>query len=257
MTYKLMMGDCLDVMAGLPDNSVDLTVTSPPYDNLRTYNGSLTDWGPSKWEPVLEALYRITCLGGVLVWVVADGTVNGSETGTSFRQALWAKQCGFNLHDTMIYEKAQAFGGSPSAYLHSFEYMFVLSKGKPKTFNAIRDRKNVRGGQTESTAKTGMRKDGSIPDRIQKTAAEFGKRKNIWSYGVGGGSTGHPAVFPVKLAEDHITSWSNYGETVFDPFAGSGTTGLAALNLGRNFIGVERDPDYFRIAQSRIEKARK
>jgi len=251
----LHLGDCLDVMQGIPDGSVDLTVTSPPYDNLRTYNGNNDHWGEHVWKAVVADLYRVTADGGVVVWVVADATIKGSETGTSFKQALWAMECGFNLHDTMIYEKAQSFGGSNGAYLHSFEYMFVFCKSEVRTFNAIKDRANVRGGVTESTAVSGMKKDGSIPNRIAKTAALFGKRKNIWKYGVGGGKTGHPAVFPLKLATDHILSWSNQGDTVLDPFMGSGTTGVAAANTRRRFIGIEMDADYFTVASARIQKA--
>jgi len=251
----LHLGDCLDVMQRIPDGSVDMVMTSPPYDNLRTYNGNNDQWGEQVWRAVIADLYRVTADGGVVVWVVADATVKGSETGTSFKQALWAMECGFNLHDTMIYEKAQSFVGSSSAYLHSFEYMFVFSKNKLRTFNAIKDRENVRGGATESTAISGIRKDGTKPKRIMKTCALYGKRKNIWKYGVGGGKTGHPAVFPLKLATDHILSWSNPSDTVLDPFLGSGTTGVAAANTGRRFIGIERDPDYFTAAQARIQKA--
>ena len=252
---KLMQGDCLELMKSIPDGSVDLTVTSPPYDNLRTYNGNNEQWGEHVWKGVIQELHRVTADGGVVVWVVADATIKGSETGTSFRQALWAMGCGFNLHDTMIYEKAQAFGGSKYAYYTSFEYMFVLSKGGLNTFNPLMDRENVRGGKTESTAKAGMRVDGSIPERHEKTAPLTGKRKNIWRYGVGGGKTGHPAVFPERLAQDHIISWSNEGDTILDPFMGSGTTGVAAKNLNRNFIGIELDPDYFAIAKRRTAEA--
>ena len=251
----LHLGDCLEVMQGIPDGSVDLTVTSPPYDNLRTYNGNNDQWGEHVWRAVIADLYRVTAEGGVVVWVVADATINGSETGTSFKQALWAMECGFRLHDTMIYEKAQSFGGSNSAYLHSFEYMFVFCKIEVQTFNPIKDRKNVRGGVTESTAVSGMKKDGTIANRIIKTAALFGKRKNIWRYGVGGGKTGHPAVFPLQLATDHILSWSNPSDTVLDPFLGSGTTGVACANTGRGFIGIELDPTYFAIAEKRIATA--
>ena len=254
---SLMQGDCLERMKEIPDGSVDLTVTSPPYDNLRTYNGNNDHWGEHVWRDVIASLHRVTSEGGVVVWVVGDATVKGSETGTSFKQALWAIECGFNLHDTMIYEKAQAFGGSKYAYYTSFEYMFVFSKSRPKTFNPLMDRQNVRGGKVESTAKSGMRSDGTIPARHKKTAPVMGKRKNIWRYGVGGGSTGHPAVFPSKLAQDHIVSWSNEGDTVLDPFLGSGTTGVAAKNLGRSFIGIELDETYFNIAKDRIDGAEK
>ena len=250
----LIHGDNIEIMKEMPDGSVDLTVTSPPYDNLRTYNGNNDQWGEQVWKDVLTDLFRVTSDGGVIVWVVADATIEGSETGTSFKQALWAKECGFRLHDTMIYQKSQSFTGSKYAYFNSFEYMFVFSKGRPKTFNAIKDRKNVRGGMTESTAKSGMKKDGTIPDRVYKTAAEYGKRKNIWEYGVGGGKIPHPAVFPLKMAQDHILSWSNEGDVVFDPFMGSGTTGLAAINLNRDFIGIELDTNYFKICKQRIVK---
>lgn len=246
----LMHGDCLDRMKCIGDSAIDLVVTSPPYDNLRTYNGAIDGWCESVWKSVLSELYRVVKDGGVVVWVVADGTINGSETGTSFKQALHAIDCGFNLHDTMIYQKSQAFTGSKYAYLHSFEYMFVFSKGRPKTFNPIRDRKNVRGLKNESTAISGMSRDGQIPRRVDKTSAEYGKRKNIWEYGVGGGKSGHPAVFPLKLAADHIRSWSAEGDIVLDPFGGSGTTGVACVDTGRRFVGIEKNIDYFEIMKS-------
>jgi DNA modification methylase len=252
---KLMLGDCLERMKEIPSGSVDLTVTSPPYDNLRSYNGNNEQWGDHVWRQVLSELYRLTKCGGVVVWVVGDATIKGSETGTSFKQALYAMECGFNLHDTMIYEKAQACFGSNNCYLQCFEYMFVFSKGKPSACEFIRDRENVRGGKTESTVSSGMNKDGKSGARVLKTAGKYGKRKNIWKYGVGGGKHKHPAVFPVNLAQDHIISWSNAYEVVFDPFMGSGTTGVACANLSRKFIGIELDESYFNIAQARINNA--
>jgi DNA modification methylase len=249
---KLILGDCMEKMQDIPDGSIDLTVTSPPYDNLRTYNGNNDQWGEHVWKTVLKDLHRVTKQGGIVVWVVGDATIKGSETGTSFKQALYAMECGFNLHDTMIYEKHQACFGSNNCYLHSFEYMFIFSKGKPSAMNFIRDRENVRGGVTEGTVSSGTSRDGLRGDRIQKTAAKMGKRKNIWTYGVGGGKTGHPAPFPEQLAHDHILSWSNEGDTILDPFMGSGTTGKMAKQLKRDFIGIELDPDYFKIAENRI-----
>lgn len=248
---KLHYGDCLEVMPTIGAEAINLTVTSPPYDDMRSYNEGL-EWGEHVWKPVIQELYRITKEGGVVVWVVGDATIKGSETGTSFKQALWANECGFNLHDTMIYEKAQACFGSNLCYLQSFEYMFVFSKGRPKSINFIRDRINVRGGKDESTVSSGMDKDGVSGERVRNTADVFGKRKNIWKYGVGGGDTGHPAVFPVSLASDHIKSWSEEGDVVFDPFLGSGSTGVAAINLGREFIGIEKDKTYYDLASSRI-----
>ena len=253
--YWLMQGDCLERMKEIESGSVDVTVTSPPYDNLRSYNGNNELWNDGVWQQVLRELYRVTASGGVVVWVVGDATIKGSETGTSFRQALFAIELGFNLHDTMIYEKAQSCFGSTKCYLQAFEFMFVFSKGRPKAINFIRDRDNVRGGKTESTVSRGFDKEGTSGERIYKTSEKKGKRKNIWKYGVGGGTTGHPAVFPEKLATDHVISWSNQGDVVFDPFMGSGTTGVACANTGRKFIGIELDLNYFNIALDRIEQA--
>ena len=102
---KLIQGDCLEKMQDIQDSSIDLTVTSPPYDNLRSYNGNNALWGEHVWKAAIKDLYRVTKDGGVVVWVVGDATIKGSETGTSFKQALWAMECGFRLHDTMIYAK--------------------------------------------------------------------------------------------------------------------------------------------------------
>ena len=247
---KLILGDCLEKMQDIESGSIDMVLTSPPYDNLRNYNNSLI-WGETIWKAVLENLYRIVKDSGVVVWVVGDATIKGSETGTSFKQALYAIDCGFNLHDTMIYEKCQSCFGSNNCYLQSFEYMFIFSKGKPGRLNFIRDRENVRSG-IEWMASNGLSEDGKKSIRIKKEMNKKGKRKNIWKYGVGGGKTGHPAVFPLQLAIDHIITWSDEGDMIFDPFMGSGTTGVACKNLNREFIGIEKDLDYFEIAQARI-----
>jgi len=252
----LYLGDSLDVMRDmLPDGSVDLTVTSPPYDNLRTYNGTLNDWTPEKWQAIIRELFRVTKQGGVVVWIVGDATINGSETGTSFRQALYAMECGFNLHDTMIYEKAGTGAcGSNRAYWQTWEYMFVFGKGKVSKFNpvTIPGTKTVVGGVRNKLEKSKKTEARSVGVREQR-------RSNIWRYAVGAKDekTGHPAPFPEALARDHILSWSNPGDVVFDPFLGSGTTGKMALLEGRRFIGIEREPKYFDIACRRIEDAQR
>lgn len=249
---NLMHGDCLEKMKDILDNSIDLTVTSPPYDDMRSYASTL-EWNFDIFKDISNELYRITKDGGVLVWIVGDATIKGSETGTSFKQALYFKEIGFNLHDTMIYEKAQSCFGSNKCYLQSFEYMFILAKGKLKTINFIRDRKNKVTG-VQKMSKTALSKDGEKPERIEKELKEYGKRKNIWKYGVGGGKIDHPAIFPEKLAEDHIISWSNEGDIVFDPFMGSGTTGKMSILNNRSFIGIEKVEKYFNISKERIEK---
>lgn len=252
---QLMLGDCLERMKEIPDGSVDLTVTSPPYDNLRTYNGNNNQWGEHVWKKVLEELYRVTSEGGVVVWVVGDATIKGSETGTSFRQALFFKECGFNLHDTMIYQKAGTGAcGSNKSYWQSFEFMFILSKGAPATVNRIADHNNVRSGAVCTKGRIAM--DGSEKDSTRRIIPRVSIRTNVWRYHVGNNGDDkvlHPAKFPEALARDHIISWSNEGDTVFDPFMGSGTTGKMAKLLNRRFIGIEIDPNYFEIAKQRIE----
>jgi DNA modification methylase len=232
-------GDCLEVMKEIEDKSVDLTVTSPPYDNLRTYNGYSFDF-----ENTAKELFRITKDGGVVVWVVGDQTINGSETGTSFKQALYFKEIGFNLHDTMIYAKNNFSNPSTNRYHQIFEYMFVLSKGNPKVFNPIKDKTNVYAGHIGSWGENTTRQvDGSMKKRPKKLINDYGLRYNIWKYKTSKNGQEddiaykHPAIFPIKLAKDHIISWSNEGDVIFDPFLGSGTTVVASVELNRKFIG--------------------
>ena len=257
---KLLEGDCLELMQEIPDNTVDLTVTSPPYDNLRTYNGNIGQWSFDKFKGIAAQLFRVTKQGGVVVWVVADATIDGSETGTSFRQALWFMECGFRLHDTMIYQKANPMPYQHNRYQPCFEYMFVLSRGKPKVFNPMRENTVNPGGKLTITQReqNDIKQKGTGYGRA-RNATRY--RHNIWKYNVGHGQTGdslafkHPAPFPEQLANDHIISWSNPSDTVFDPFMGSGTTGKMAVLNGRDFIGIELDADYFKIAERRIAEA--
>lgn len=237
--------DCLDGMKQLPDKSVDLTVTSPPYDDLRSYNGYSFDW-----RKTIKELYRVTKDGGVVVWIVSDQTVDGSETGTSFRQALWAKECGFNLHDTMIWNKGcfSCVGAIQTRYAPVFEYMFVFSKGKPKAFNPIKDKHNISVGKTKHG--TIRNADGTTKPMSNKGKeyGEYGIRYNVWEMPPvvsNAERTGHPAQFPIALASDHIKSWSNEGDMILDPFLGSGTTRIAAYDLKRKFIGFEISKEYF------------
>lgn len=230
-------------MAKMPDNFIDLVVTSPPYDDLRTYNGYSFDF-----EAAAKELYRVVKDGGVVVWVVGDATINGSETGTSFKQALFFKEIGFNLHDTMIYKKANAMPNANSKrYRQSFEFMFILSKGEPKSFNPIMvDVKRFDIGKQRG-------RDGCIK-KYEKRYSENKKRKidNIFEYGVGGMEIEHPAIFPEQLAKDHIISWSNEGDLVYDPFGGSGTTAKMAHILNRNWIMSEISSEYCLIAEKRL-----
>ena len=252
MNITLYNEDNCKAIQNVADDSIDLTITSPPYDDLRDYHGYCFDF-----ETIAKEIYRVTKPGGTVVWIVSDATVNGSETGSSFRQALYFKDIGFNLSDTMIWNKG-SFTDARSTlcrYPNVFEYMFILTKGKVKTFCPIKDRKTIHSGKETNVTK--REKDGSIL-RIDNTKSigEYGIRFNIWkipSVRNHDEYTGHPASFPEELVRDHIMSWSNEGDTVLDPFMGGGTTGAVCKQLNRNFIGMEISKEYFDIAKNRIE----
>ena len=253
--------DCRDTMQRMKEEGVkvDLTVTSCPYDNLRSYHNSCS-WNFDIFKEVAQLLYDITADGGVLVWVVGDATINGSETGTSFKQALYFMECGFKLHDTMLFEKnSSSFPAKRTGnrYTQIFEYMFVFSKGKPKTAHLICDKENKWKNFTNWGKNTNYNKNGElIQTNDIKPVPEFSPRNNIWKYTVGFNINEgkHPAVFPYQLAEDHILTWSNEGDLVFDPFTGSGTTASAALCNNRKFIGSEIDKTYFDFIPNNIQK---
>jgi DNA modification methylase len=246
---KIYCIDNIRGMAQLGANTVDLTVTSPPYDNLRKYKGYSWDF-----EHVARGLWWVTKPGGVVVWIVADATIKGSETGTSFKQALYFKQIGFNIHDTMIYHTdGTGAKGSNLSYWQSFEYMFVFSKGRPKSINRLRDKKNKKAGQIcNPTPKNELVKSREMRENI--VIAEYGIRENVWTIHPthGNDRTDHPAPFPEALAHDHILSWSSEGDLVLDPFMGSGTTAKEAILLKRNFIGFDSSQEYCDIANERI-----
>lgn len=247
MHNQVIQGDCAEVLANFPDDCIDLTVTSPPYDNLRTYKGYTFDF-----QAIARQLYRVTKPGGVVVWVVGDASNGEGETGSSFQQVLAFMELGFILHDTMIYMKSGPSYPSNDKYYQVFEYMFVLCKGKLKTFNPIKDRENRWFGEKWSKVRTRRKVNGDLKTTVW-TADEgekFGTRFNIWQYAVGAGNQGdkimhlHPATFPESLARDHILSWSNPGDLVLDPMAGSGTTLKMAQMLERNYIGIEISGEY-------------
>lgn len=251
---KIYNENCLDTMRRMPDNFIDLVVTSPPYDNLRDYKGY-----SFPFEDIAKELFRVVKIGGVVVWIVGDATINGSETGTSFSQALYFKEIGFNLHDTMIYLKQGFANPSSNRYHQVFEYMFILSKGKIKTFNPIRDKLN-NWGNTKTGNTTQRQKDGSLRETGKKNISLYGMRYNVWQIKNEGGWNNidkstklHPATFPEKLANDHIISWSNDGDLVYDCFMGSGTTAKMAILNNRNWIGSEMSSEYCDIANKRLE----
>lgn len=256
---KIYLEANLSTMAAMPNDFIDLTVTSPPYDGLRTYNGY-----SFPFEDIAKELYRVTKEGGIVVWVVGDAVVEGKgESGTSFKQALFFQSVGFYIHDTMLYKKnssAYPANDKSNRYTQIFEYMFVFSKGKPKTTNLIKDKKNRWAGTANFGKTGGRRDDGIITKKNGFTVQEFGYRDNIWEYNTGRDQSTkdeiafeHPAIFPEQLAADHIFTWSNEGDIIYDCFGGSGTTAKMAHQLKRNWILSEISEEYAKLAQKRID----
>ncbi len=248
--------NCLKGMPQIPDGSIDLVITSPPYDQLRTYNGYDFDF-----RKIANEIIRIIKQGGVIVWVVGDQTIEGSESGTSFRQALYFMENGMRLHDTMIYQKNGPAYPDQVRYYSVFEYMFIFSKGSPKTFNPIKDRANRWFGEKWSKIRSRRTTEGElkIQDWYADEGEKLGTRFNVWKYNVGYGYNykqdyvkEHPATFPEQLAVDHAISWSNESELICDPFMGAATTAVACIRTNRHFIGFEIDPHYCEIANRRI-----
>lgn len=256
---KINIGNNINIMSKMPENSIDLVVTSPPYDDLREYNNKVI-WDFSKFKKVANQLYRIMKKGGVVVWIVGDKTKDGNKSLTSFKQALYFQKIGFYIYDVIIYEKAGSGPPHSKRYFNTFEYMFILSKGKPKTVNLLEDKKNTCAGMTTFSDITRREKDGTLTNKGRKVIKEYGVRTNIWRYNNGKGFSTqddiaykHPAIFPEKLVDDHILSWSNPGDIVLDPFGGSGTTAKESIKLNRKWIYIEKVKEYCDIAEERIK----
>lgn len=252
---QIIEGNCVEVMKRFDSNSIDLTLTSPPYDNLRTYKGY-----KFPFKEIAKELYRVTKDGGIVVWIVNDATINGSETGTSFEQALFFKEIGFNLHDTMIFQKQNPIPQIyRKRYNNVFEYMFVFSKGVVKTHNPIKIDCLHAGLKLNGTTYKNYSKGEQKREKMAKLVKQQKIRGNIWEYVVGKKAEdqeakGHPAPFPCALARDHIESWTNKGDIVLDPMNGSGTTCKSALQLDREYIGIDISKEYCDLAKERIRQ---
>ena len=249
---KIYLGDVSDVLKTFEDESIDMVMTSPPYDTLRKYQGVGDTWNHEKFKEIAKELYRTLKTGGVVVWVVNDKTEKGSETCTSFKQAIYFTEIGFNLNDTMIWKKSNSLPQvSQPRYSQDFEYMFVFSKGKPKTFNPIKVPCKCAGQNYNSTCKNIGGENGRT-----KKSFNINKEKidsNVWELAVAQNKTTHPAVYPLEIPLRHIKTWSNEGDIVLDPFIGSGTTAIAAKQLNRKYIGIDAVEEYCKIAEERLK----
>jgi site-specific DNA-methyltransferase (adenine-specific) len=267
---QIILGNNVDILINFPGNCIDLTITSPPYDSIRNYNKKLQGLQEQyngysfPFESLAQQLYRVTKDGGVVVWVVGDETVDGSESGSSFRQSLYFKEIGFKLYDTMIYEKASVAFPSDCRYYQSFEYMFVMSKGKPKTINLIKDKENKNVGEKAHWGKNIVRTKNDRWYQERKKidpVGQFSVRTNIWRMKNSKGFSTedeeahkiHPAIFPEELVKDHIISWSQEGDIILDPYSGSGTTAKVAKKYRRRFIGIDINEKYIEYSKKRLE----
>lgn len=259
LQHQIFNAKSNELLKEFPSDCVDLVVTSPPYDDLRDYDGMVA-WSFDVFKEIAIQLYRVIKPGGVMVWIIGDKTTKGSKSLTSFKQALFFQEIGFDMYDVIIYEKAGTGPPHPNRYFNAFEYMFILSKGKPKTINVLKDKPNKWAGYSTYGEVTRREKDGSLTNKGKKIVNEFGVRTNIWRYANGKGFStkdkiayAHPAIFPEKLVEDHIKSWSAPGDVVLDPFGGSGTTAKVAQQLGREWIFIDAVEEYCEIAKQRLE----
>lgn len=256
---KIFNAKSNEILKEFPSSCIDLVITSPPYDDLRDYENK-SNWNFDVFKEIAQELYRVVKPGGVVVWIVGDKTSNGRKSLTSFKQALYFEEVGFGMFDVIIYEKAGSGPPHKNRYFNAFEYMFILSKGKPKTINLLRDKPNKWAGHSTYGEVTRREKDGSLTNKGKKVINKFGVRTNIWRYSNGKGFTTkdkfayeHPAIFPEKLVEDHINSWSNPHDIVLDPFGGSGTTAKMAQLMGRDWVLIEVVQDYCQLAKRRLE----
>lgn len=252
---EIWVGDCTEVLQDIDENSIDMVLTSPPYDNLRSYKGYVFPF-----EKIAQELFRVLKPGGIIVWVVSDATIMGTETGTSFKQALYFTQLGLNLHDTMIFKKKNPVPQIyRKRYNNEFEYMFVFSKGPVGTHNPLMVDCLHAGLELGSTTYKNYSKGEQIRGKLANPVKDKKIKGNVWEYVVGKKkedqeAKGHPAAFPCEMARDHIFSWSNVGDIVLDPMCGSGTTTKVAAEMGRHFIGIDISQEYVEIAKSRIPK---
>ena len=260
---KLFLGDAEKKLKEIPDESIDASVTSPPYDKLRTYTGSIDTWNIEKFKNIADQLYRVTKKGGIVAWVVGDATIKGSKTLSSFKQAIYFQEIGFDMFDVLIYEKSGSGPPHKNRYFNVFEYIFILSKGRPKTINLLKDKLNKWGGYKTYAEITRREADGTLTKKEQKTIGKYGIRTNIWKYNNGKGQTtrdkvahNHPAIFPEKLVEDILKSWTSEGDIILDPFGGSGTTAKISYIMDRKYIYIEQVEEYYRLASKRIDDIR-
>ena len=250
-----VLGDCLEVMKTIPDNYFDMIITSPPYDNLRNYTNDL-EWTFESFKKIAKELFRVCKEGASLVWIVNDEKIKGCESLTSFKQCIEFVNIGFNLNDSMIWNKGgfSAVGALKTQYAPVFEFMFVFCKGKLKTFNPLKDRENKHKGKL--IQKTKRQIDGTTIKGKSYISSDFGQRFNVWEIAPQRqkGDDKHPAPFPINLIEDHVKSWSNENDMILDCFAGSGTTAIACENTNRKWVCIEISEKYANLAVDRILK---
>ncbi len=253
---KIICGDCVEVLKSIPDNSIDLVVTSPPYDGIRKYNGFSFNLHSTGKE-----LFRVLKDGGIIAMVIQDQTKNFGKSLTSFKTIIdWCENVGFKLFETIIYKKHGAEGAWwTKRFRVDHEYIPIFLKGeRPAYFNKEPLKiPSKHGGKTMTGCATRLTNGKTLKSK-RVFINPMKCRGTLWDYTTCGDGTRlkhqHPATFPDKIPVDFIRCFCPKNGIVLDPFIGSGTTALAAIQLNRNYIGIDISKEYCELAKKRIRE---
>ena len=253
---SIICGDSAEVLKNFPDNSIDMVVTSPPYDGLRDYNGFSLDL-----HKIGKEIYRVLKDGGIAVMVIQDATKDFAKSLTSFRTIVdWCDNVGFRLFETVIYHKNGTEGAWwKQRFRVDHEYMPIFMKGKkPQYFNKEPLKIPSKHGGKVMSGSGNRRTDGTLSETVRRPINTMKCRGTVWDYLMAGDKNPlkrkHPAVFPDKIPYDCIQCFCPEGGLVLDPFIGCGSTAVMAKVLGRNYIGIDISREYCDLAEERIEK---
>ena len=253
---KLIVGDCLNIMKKIEENTFDLIVFSPPYDSLRKYNDYTFDL-----KKTGEQIFRVLKDGCLCAMVIQDQTKNFGKSLTSFRTAVdWVDRIGFKLFETVIYRKHGIEGAWwNKRFRVDHEYIHLFLKGeKPRYFNKDPLRIPSKHGGKTMVGSGNRKTDGTTTKTTTIHVNKMKCRGTVWDYLNAGDKNKlkqqHPAVFPDKIPYDIISCFSPVKGLVLDPFVGSGSTCVMAKKLDRFYTGIDISSKYIEIAKKRLKE---